>query len=687
MYRGTHFARPPMARIRKQTSPKNLNIYDVLIEDSGATSDYFRISQLPEVFSAGKNSFLIGASPYLAPRSSIIIEIIDIDKNVVYSTPVNVTGEADARIISVEVYENIVPGSYKLIVMGQAETLKSGGTVPDAWKNKYNVRWMRDVKVEPKTRNSSPIRFIVPPYIAEIEENRYLIPSTSYAPVTESIDVMLRPRLESGILKGYTVVSTSGYAFDIRHKNALLSGSFSYTNNDTGITSSSNYALPLYDIINKWTAITDGYFVTVDNLKVETIELTNSLSYTFGQLDIISSSLEIRYEVITIAPVALQTGSFATMKIVDLEPHSGEVYKVQISYKPVADAGAYKIVSSTPVTVDELLVFSSVYGKQPAGYFYDDSSGNTAAYWYGNVLPTSSVSEYPIASTTSYEDPTFDTGSHLAFQFNSEKILDGVLPVVPLTGNIYSSSVAAYFWGSKFFFEVFESSEYTLTFDAFYTKISGSTTLSYDSGTLDVYLVRQTGSKIISNDYLGQKIATIDSLATTQQNFRKQEFNFTPATQVSGFVGLRFVAQGGFWHIGNVSIKPATEFSFNPDEATFVVPVVDYANKQLIFKVEFLDINHNSTQDYAESIPTYFSGSVNIGTGTGECGSVCVDVYAGDLGVGTPDYSGSFLGVHTFPDQTAPANPVTGWVVYSDTADNTLKAKNSSGTIRTLAIP
>ena len=42
--------------------------------------------------------------------------------------------------------------------------------------------------------------------------------------------------------------------------------------------------------------------------------------------------------------------------------------------------------------------------------------------------------------------------------------------------------------------------------------------------------------------------------------------------------------------------------------------------------------------------------------------------------------------LHLTP-QTAPSSPASGWVIYVDTADGTLKAKNASGTVRSLAAP
>jgi hypothetical protein len=385
-----------------------------------------------------------------------------------------------------------------------------------------------------------------------------------------------------------------------------------------------------------------------------------------------------------VAPVSQ---SFAKIRIIDMEPYSGESYSVRISAKPATAAGEFKTISTLRTKVSELLVSESRFGDIPIGTFYSESVVTIDNNWYADILESSTSYDFPLAVSPTYETASVSPSTHLPLLFSSTKVLDAVYVQVPTTATEFSTPIAAYFLGTVSPVELFENSEYTLTFDAFYTKISGSTSLSYPSGTLDVYLTKQSGSKIISNDPLGQKIASLSTLEVDQQNFIKQEFNFEPATQFSGFSSLRFVAQGGFWHIASVSLKPATEFSFNPDEITVIVPIVDYAYSNLIFRAEYFDINNNSTAIYSDSIPVYFSGSLNVGSGTGDCGGVCVDVYDGDLGSGDPSYTGSFMGIHIFPDETEPATPATGWVVYSDTNDGKLKAKDSIGTIRELAIP
>ena len=64
-----------MAKTKKTLLPKNLAKYDVYIEDRELYSQYFRASNLPQVFTGGRNSFLLGATNLLKDRSTVLIEI------------------------------------------------------------------------------------------------------------------------------------------------------------------------------------------------------------------------------------------------------------------------------------------------------------------------------------------------------------------------------------------------------------------------------------------------------------------------------------------------------------------------------------------------------------------------------------------------------------------------------------
>lgn len=50
-------------------------------------------------------------------------------------------------------------------------------------------------------------------------------------------------------------------------------------------------------------------------------------------------------------------------------------------------------------------------------------------------------------------------------------------------------------------------------------------------------------------------------------------------------------------------------------------------------------------------------------------------------------FLGLALGDLSYPPVTAPANPASGWSCYTDTADATLKCRDSAGTVRSIAAP
>jgi len=161
---------------------------------------------------------------------------------------------------------------------------------------------------------------------------------------------------------------------------------------------------------------------------------------------------------------------------------------------------------------------------------------------------------------------------------------------------------------------VFPTSEYTLTLDAYYKKTSGSVTLQGNTPKVDIYILGVDGTKIVDNDPLGQKIGQI-KVSGDSQWFEGTQFNFFPNIGSSGRIGLRFAVSNGFWNFANISIKPASDPQFSPDEALLVVPNVEYHNELLQYKVEFFDINNNSVNVSAISTPAFFTGSaIDLGT-------------------------------------------------------------------------
>jgi len=145
---------------------KGLGQFDVFIEDDSRTSpNYFNISQLSDEFSLGKNAFLIRGTDNLRSGSKILVEVLDVNGNVIFSRTHDYK-ESRARIISVFVFEDTPTGPCNITIMGEADVDESGNPVPSKWNGRYNIRWNRKVNVNPNVYNINRVRFIREPEIS-----------------------------------------------------------------------------------------------------------------------------------------------------------------------------------------------------------------------------------------------------------------------------------------------------------------------------------------------------------------------------------------------------------------------------------------------------------------------------------------------------------------------------------------
>ena len=76
-----------MAILKKTSFKQNLEQISVFINDFDPNSQYFRVTDLPDTFTGGKNAFLVQGSTNLVPDTLVKIEIKDSLGNVIYSEP------------------------------------------------------------------------------------------------------------------------------------------------------------------------------------------------------------------------------------------------------------------------------------------------------------------------------------------------------------------------------------------------------------------------------------------------------------------------------------------------------------------------------------------------------------------------------------------------------------------------
>ena len=93
---------PILKRTNKYQGLKDL---DVLVEESGLSSQYFNVLDVPENIPKGSSSFLIAGSELLKNNVELRVEILDSQGNPIYSEAIPNYLEGNARRVSIEVYD------------------------------------------------------------------------------------------------------------------------------------------------------------------------------------------------------------------------------------------------------------------------------------------------------------------------------------------------------------------------------------------------------------------------------------------------------------------------------------------------------------------------------------------------------------------------------------------------------
>jgi hypothetical protein len=222
-----------MAVIKKTLFPKNLEKFAVLVRDTEPDSKYFKITELPTTFTGGKNAFLIAGSEALVPDTKIQIELKDAAGNVIYHEPgeglisASIDGtsfmteyfEGVSKVVAVYIYNDTAYGPCTLTILGEVSEYVDGNgittPVPVDWTGKYNVKWQKQIDVNPSLPNTTKIRFYrrPTPTITEIVEPIYRIETGSKVPtgVNQSFADIKLSNLETfaGDVKRVKVFRTS----------------------------------------------------------------------------------------------------------------------------------------------------------------------------------------------------------------------------------------------------------------------------------------------------------------------------------------------------------------------------------------------------------------------------------------------------------------------------------------------
>ena len=522
-----------MAIIKSFAPFQNLSNFQVFENDELPNSEYFRITELNETLSGGKNGFLIEGSEHLKETTEVKIEILDVDGNPIYFEPGDGTPEyyeGNSKLIAVHVYDDTPIGIGKITILGELKTYLGDGDsiedVPQEWKGVYNVKWERTVQINKNISNETIVRFYKRPSV-NIDELVKPIFSKIIPQVTQTGSVVGTP------LNPNEGSDLSTWRAGTQYKLTISDDSIWTSSVDESIISipSLNYFPKIREVLSNTEVLVDTPYTSSKNIVSSFPQqtYTTTFNHTEGQ---------------TIGESSV-TGSFAKIKITNLKTFVGDVARVKVFRKSKNAIGDFQFVQESKLESIELLRDITTASDTELSYGRLDIN-NLYNYWVtssnehittidNTILMASAKVDYDIGvggvqtlSTTE----TFNISKDVEYTLNFKTLLSGSIDD--------TSSIKAYFSGSN----------YEQTF----LNINGS----------DIYKTRQNVS---------QNILASDDVSD---------------------VHLKFDISGSDWYVSNISLKNAQDTSFSPDEFTIIQDIPrKIASETFDFRFEFYDINNN----------------------------------------------------------------------------------------------
>ncbi len=640
---------------KAKNSFQGLKNVDVFIEDTDPNSKYFNIFDLPEELPLGCSSFLIEGSELLKKEVNLKIELLDSQNNVVFTTPVDNYLEDKSRRVSIEVYEDVAAGVATLTILGELDPTKT--SVPQGFRDVYNVRFNKRVNINKTKENDRPIRFYGPPTIrvseivkGVIEETTGGTNQTSTVTGTIGLNVTTNKVLDSEVdivlptnnvddlgekefissqtpksKKTTTFNSKIGKKGKKKKKQKKFKTTYSITGNVVAMGAGTNNST------NKITSDFVGATITisnphqlVDTEKFPTTRYSLPTTYSTTISEVVNETtfkVQTPYYVTDDTakriPVSLKSAtnnasitydsyveetestifkrSYADITIGNLRTFSGDVYKAKIFTRDSNTPTDFEKIYDAFVEPPNILIDqTSATGFTNIGFFHQQSDINNN--WVSSSIGGS-------------------VGA-LAEQ-NNQYLVDGLL----LSGSVEKLDSLVEF-RTKNSFDLEKDVDYVVRFDSYFFKDtaeykSDQDTISTESrADLKVFLSGSglTGNAGEEDYYLGK--VEIPTNSNDEGEISNVVGSFRSAGSGSPKVWLKFKLNSGRFIIKDVSIEPFSEENFNPNYFRTIVPMPGLVNvkrsRLFDFRAEFYDVNNNEADVGATLERVNFDGTPTI---------------------------------------------------------------------------
>ena len=376
----------------------------VLYQDNSKDSlEYFRISQLPTEFTAGKNLFSFKCNPRtFLDNSPLYVEVLDSAGYPIY-TEVNINAENDDQYAEVSVFidSTTAPGPGTVILCGIIDTDANGNQVNT--NNGVNIRWNNSIQIYPSKRNTSEIVFSSLPIVSVTSSLQpyvdYFYPSNG-----NRFTSSFHTQLDYLLYNNTAVLVTSSLSIPFTPSNV----------NGTIYISSSDIS-KLIPAISYDTTILSASIASFINSG--SITLTNPLllkqsnSNTFNEFRSATLNARIIYEQ---SPYSSSLNNrrynLITANFSNLEPTSGTVSRIKSYYKQTS-VGEYILFNESDITK-----FEPIYGYTTSSLSLRlplhglEISGNTD-FKFEFINPDGTPSNQVVVSKNHLTYNTANTGS------------------------------------------------------------------------------------------------------------------------------------------------------------------------------------------------------------------------------------------------------------------------------------
>jgi hypothetical protein len=396
-----------MPKIHSKIQLSNLAKAGVAINDTAPNSTYFRLAQVPEVLTIGKNAFLINGSSFLNSNTEVKIELVDANGNPVFVRPIKNYQEGLARLISIEVYADTAPGLATLTILGELVN------VAEEWKGKYNVKWQKQINIDLTRDNTTPIRLFKKPVVTVSET------LSQYRPTTQQNRIVNGGAVLSGIAVSNPGNTSQAVNFTNVVDTSLLFTRYGQLGSVTASIDGNLFSSSISSVLNSTTAFLSSKYPS-GNFS------TTNFTMSFAEPPSFFTSSLMR--------------SFAVADLNNLRTFAGKVHRVKVYSKNVDSTADYEQIGDVVIEAKQFLTTQSADGT---------------IVQVGDFSSQAVVDQYWTSSHTANE---FVTGTLV---YDSSYLLDSV----HLLENPINAVTESFSFGPINAATFTRDSEYTLAFD------------------------------------------------------------------------------------------------------------------------------------------------------------------------------------------------------------------------------